>query len=59
MRGMEHKRQKPGIGREEQVREYPDPDREPPESGRPSPGRAAEEARRLKGAEPHEHDDGQ
>ncbi|MFJ3913861.1 hypothetical protein [Streptomyces vinaceus] len=56
---MEHKRQKPGIGREEQVREYPDPDREPPESGRPSAGRAAEEARRLKGAEAHEHDDGQ
>ncbi|WP_030873474.1 hypothetical protein [Streptomyces sp. NRRL F-2747] len=57
MSGMEHKRQKPGMGREEQVREYPDADREPPEAGRTSPARTGEEARRLKGAKAQDKDD--
>lgn len=44
MNGMEHKRQKPGIGREEQVQEDPGPDRK--ETGKPAvPGTAADARR--------------
>ncbi|MEV7725337.1 hypothetical protein AB0P15_11455 [Streptomyces sp. NPDC087917] len=44
---MDHKRQEPGTGREEQVSEDPGPDPVHPEASRPVPGKTPEELRRL------------
>ncbi|MGO4456428.1 hypothetical protein AB4039_03710 [Streptomyces sp. M-16] len=58
MKGMEHKRQEPGIGREEQVQEHPGPDPVHPEASKPVPGRTPEELRRRQErAMTHEDDD--
>ncbi|MER7468246.1 hypothetical protein [Streptomyces sp. NPDC097981] len=46
MKGMEHKREEPGTGREEQVQEHPGPDPVHPEASKPVPGRTPEELRR-------------
>ncbi|MFH7598745.1 hypothetical protein WDV06_27165 [Streptomyces racemochromogenes] len=43
--GKEHKRQEPGIGREEQISEHPGPDPVHPEAGDPVAGRSPEELR--------------
>lgn len=57
-KGMEHKRQEPGIGREEQVQEHPGPDPVHPEASRLVPERTREEPRRPQERAPaHEHDD--
>ncbi|MFF4582039.1 hypothetical protein [Streptomyces sp. NPDC001389] len=58
MSGMKHKRQEPGIGREEQVQEHPGPDPVHPEASRPVPGRTPEELRRRRErATDRDHDD--
>ncbi|ATZ22294.1 hypothetical protein SLAV_01850 [Streptomyces lavendulae subsp. lavendulae] len=46
MKGMEHKRQTPGIGREEQVQEHPGPDPVHPEASKPVRGKTPEDLRR-------------
>ncbi|MEU4955298.1 hypothetical protein ACFZBM_17410 [Streptomyces lavendulae] len=43
---MEHKRQTPGIGREEQVQEHPGPDPVHPEASKPVRGKTPEDLRR-------------
>ncbi|MCX4539364.1 hypothetical protein [Streptomyces sp. NBC_01565] len=44
--GMEEKRQEPGIGREEQVRDTPGQDPVHPEASRPVPGKTPADLRR-------------
>ncbi|GLX38276.1 hypothetical protein Sros01_43490 [Streptomyces roseochromogenus] len=59
MKGMEHKRQTPGIGREEQVQEHPGPDPVHPEASKPATGKTPpkELGRRQERAATPEDDD--
>ncbi|MFD8143717.1 hypothetical protein [Streptomyces sp. NPDC059708] len=58
MNDREHKRQEPGIGREEQIQEHPGPDPVHPGASKPVPGRTPEDLRRLQErAMTREHDD--
>ncbi|WP_223837554.1 hypothetical protein [Streptomyces venezuelae] len=58
MQGMEHKRQEPGKGREEQISDHPGPDPVHPEASRPVPGKSPEELRRRQERQmTHEHDE--
>ncbi|MGW1641731.1 hypothetical protein [Streptomyces lavendulae] len=60
MKGMEHKRQEPGIGREEQVQEHPGPDPVHPEASKPAADHARKgPRRRQERAVTREDDDAQ
>ncbi|GLW04305.1 hypothetical protein [Streptomyces lavendulae] len=58
MKGMEHKRQAPGIGREEQVQEHPGPDPVHPEASKPVRGKTPEDPRRRQERAVPPEDDG-
>lgn len=60
MKGMEHKRQEPGIGREEQMQEHPGPDPVHPEASKLATGNTPKGLRRRQERTAiHEDDDAQ